>query len=123
MNETVLTEHYQKRGFSDELASEAVAFVRALETHLRASGSSLETADKEEIRAYIRQLIKQKQNSLDTLLALGRYFYLTGRNEIYIYFTSLLGGEGVVESISERLADSVGKRETERILDGLEHRR
>lgn len=121
MNETVLTEHYQKRGFSDELASEAVAFVRALETHLRASGSSLETADKEEIRAYIRQLIKQKQNSLDTLLALGRYFYLTGRNEIYIYFTSLLGGEGVVESISERLADSVGKRETERILDGLEH--
>lgn len=121
MNEAVLTGHYQKRGFSKEITMQAVQFVQALETHLQAAGSSLETASVNEIRAYIRLLMKQEGFSLEHLLALARYFYLTGRNEIYIYFTSLLGGEGVVESISERLAESVGAAEAERVLEGLEH--
>lgn len=121
MNETVLTGYYQKRGFSDELAAQAAAFVRALEARLQSSGSSLETAKVNEIRTYIRLMMKQEGISLEHLLALARYFYLTGRNEIYIYFTSLLGGEGVVESIAARLSESVGKDEAERIIDRLEH--
>jgi predicted hydrocarbon binding protein len=119
MNEAVLTGHYQKRGFSQEVTQQAIQFVRALETHLQAAGSSLETASVDEIRTYIRLLMKQEGFSLEHLLALARYFYLTGRNEIYIYFTSLLGGEGVVESISERLAESVGASKAERVLEGL----
>ena len=119
MQETVLTEHYKKRGFSVDLAAEAVESVRALESHLAASGLTFETADAGDIRAYVRLLIEQGKNELETLLALVRYFYLTGRGEIYIYFTSLLGGLGVVESIRERLCKATGEAQAERILSGL----
>ena len=121
MNETVLTEHYQKRGFSRELAAQAVDCVRSLSTFLVASGSTLETASSCEIRSFIRLLIREKRNTLENLLALARYFYLTGRNEIYIYFTSLLGGLGVCENIAERLSEAQGADAAKRILLDLEH--
>ena len=119
MQETVLTEHYKKRGFSPELAAEAVEDVRALESHLAADSLTLETAAVGDVRAYVRLLIERERNDLETLLALARYFYLTGRGELYIYFTSLLGGLGVVESIRERLRQVVGEPQAERILSGL----
>ncbi|MEN6339605.1 MAG: hypothetical protein ABFD03_05720 [Clostridiaceae bacterium] len=70
MNETVLNEHYQKRGFSRELAAQAVDCVRSLSTFLVASGSTLETASSCEIRSFIRLLIREKRNTLENLLAL-----------------------------------------------------
>ena len=104
MNESILRAHYAKRGFSEDTTMQAVGSVQRLERWLTQHGSSLETALQEDIRNYISMLIENRQNTPDALLALARYFYLTNRNEIYVYFTSLLGGAGVVESISERLA-------------------
>ncbi len=117
MNEQILRAHYEKRGFSEQLAQEAVASVQALEHRLVSRGASLETAAVDDIRAYIQTLIESGTNTEEALLALARYFYLTGRNEIYVYFTSLLGGAGVVESIAERLAGLEG-RETADALVG-----
>jgi hypothetical protein len=68
------------------------------------------------IRSYIRLLIDEGRNTMEALLAMARYFYLTGRNEIYIYFTSLLGGIGVIESISSRLADATDAATADRLL-------
>ncbi|HWQ96522.1 MAG TPA: hypothetical protein VN538_00315 [Clostridia bacterium] len=103
MNEQVLREHYKKRGFSAELTDEAVAAVRALEERLHEQEETLESAGIPPIRAHIRSMIESGGVTLEALLALGRYFYLTGRNDIYVYFTSLLGAVGVVESIADRL--------------------
>jgi len=103
MNEQVLRDLYAGRGYSAQKAEDAVSAVRALESRLDASAETLETAGIPLIRDHIRNLMQQGGNTLDTLLALARYFYLTGRNEIYVYFTSLLGGVGVIESISDRL--------------------
>lgn len=119
MQESILTEHYEKRGFAPALAAAAVESVRRLESHLAASGLTLEAASVGDIRAYVRLLIERGQNDLETLLALARYFYLTGRSDVYIYFTSLLGGLGVYESIQERLRAAVGEPEAARILAGL----
>lgn len=119
MNEQVLRAHYAKRGFSQDAANAAVLSVQELEHWLIPRGETLETVPTSGIRDYIRFLIDGKQNTLDALLALARYFYLTGRTAIYVYFTSLLGGEGVVESISARLAELESKDTAEALVDSL----
>ncbi len=116
MNETILKEHYQKRKFSTEQTDEAVAAVHALEDWLSVNNGTLETATPELIRSYIRLLIDQKRNTMEALLAMARYFYLTGRNETYIYFTSLLGGDGVIENIATRLTEATDADTSERLL-------
>lgn len=116
MNETILRDHYQKRGFPADLADDAVATVRALEDWLSGQNASLETATPSLIRIYIRLLIDQKRNTMESLLAMARYFYLTGCNETYIYFTALLGGDGVIESISTRLSEAADAATADRLL-------
>lgn len=116
MNETILRENYAQRGFSATLADQAVASVSALERWLIQRGSSLETAAVENIRLSIRGLIDAARNDPETLFAQARYFYLTGRKEIYIYYTSLLGGAGVIESIRERLGDLTDSGTRDRLL-------
>ncbi len=120
MNEQVLRDYYKKRGFSAELASEAVVAVLELEGWLSERHKTLETAVTDDIRSYIRLLIDEKRNSAEALLALARYVYLTGRKDIYVYFTSLLGGAGVFESISERLAELEGDETAGRVIGALE---
>ncbi len=116
MNETILKDYYQKREFSTEQAAEAVAAVHALENWLSTKNVTLETVMPKLIRSYIRLLIDEKRNTMEALLAMARYFYLTGCNETYIYFTSLLGGDGVIESIAVRLADATDTDTAERLL-------
>ncbi len=120
MNEQVLRDLYAKRGFSEQKADDAVYSVRTLESWLNARTETLETAGVPRIREHIRALIEQGGNTLDTLLALARYFYLTERNEIYVYFTSLLGGSGVIESISDRLALLENADVAHALIDSLE---
>ena len=121
MNEQVLREHYNKRGYSDAKTEEAVTAVRELQSYLEARLSSLESAGCEEIRIYITDLIHQEKNTLEILLALARYFYLTGRNEIYVYFTSLLGGIGVVESIQSRLGALISPGAAQEMIGSVAH--
>ena len=54
------------------------------------------------------------------LVALARYTYMIGRNEVYVYFTSVLGGRTVLPSISERLAELAGEEARDRIFSGIE---
>lgn len=119
MNESILREYYATRGFSNAQADRAVFSVSTLERWLSERGASLETAAIETIRLSIRGLIDAEENDLETLLAQARYFYLIGRNEIYVYFTSLLGGLGVIESIQERLGDLAGCETKERLLGSI----
>ncbi len=119
MNEQVLKDHYGKRGFSDEQTSGAIASVRELESWLASRQHTLESAQVKDIRTYIRLLIDEERNSADALLALARYFYLTGRNNIYVYFTSLLGGTGVVDSIRCRLTDLEDEKTADTLIGTL----
>lgn len=119
MNEQVLRDLYAKRGFSDQQAEDAVSAVRALESWLDDRTETLETAGIPLIRDHIRVLMQHGGNTMDTLLALARYFYLTGRSDIYVYFTSLLGGVGVVESISKRLGSLENPETARELIDAI----
>ncbi|UCH57272.1 MAG: hypothetical protein JSV18_08070 [Candidatus Bathyarchaeota archaeon] len=72
------------------------------------------------MREYISFLVSQGRNSWDRLSALARYSYVVGRNNFYIYFTSILGGRSVLPSISERLATIAGEEAKDRIFEGVE---
>ncbi len=120
MNETILRGHYRSRGFQQAEADRAVDDVRALETWLAERDLSLARASVDEIRSYIRLLIADGRNTLPCLLALARYFYLIDRKDVYLFFTSLLGGLGVIESIRDRVSETAGKEAADGIFESLE---
>lgn len=104
MNESILRELYKKRGSSPAIIEAAIQACLQFEKAMQKQDLSFETVTVGFIRPYIKNLINKGENELGTLVALARYFLLIGQNENYLYFTSLVGGRGVIENITERVA-------------------
>ncbi len=117
MKEKAFRELYLKRGFSQKEIQEAVSFVQALEQELLEKGRSLEEAQVDDLRQHMEALIDNGQNSEPRLLALARYFHMTKRNELYIFFTALFGGLGVMETIRKRVAIQEGENIANQVFE------
>ncbi len=115
MKEELLRTYYAKRGFSDLATEGAVSAVKTLENALMEKQRTLEEVTVADIREHVKTLIATDRNTIDHLQALARYFYLTDRKDIYIYFTSLTGGYGVIDSITDRLGRIVDKATAETV--------
>ncbi len=118
MDKSKLIQLYSKRGYSDDKTQQAVDCVLSLEKHLTSSGSALSTCSVEEMKGYIASLLTNGEITADTLLAIARYFYLENRHDIYIYFTKLFGGMGVLENIKRRTEKYAGEETASIIFDG-----
>jgi len=116
MDTTLLHAHYLEKGFGEAAASDAVAFVDELSRSLSESGRTLGSVTLEDLAAYVAHLVETGGNSEARLLALARYFRLTGAQDLYIYFTRLFGGDGVLDSIRERAEALEGRSVAERIF-------
>lgn len=119
MNESVFLADAKQQGLSAEQCAERIGTVRALERWLMERNLSLEVAEKAAIRAYLDEQISLRQNTAERLRTLAHYFQLTERNEIYLYFTSILGPEGVLESIAKQLALQQGVETADAVLGGF----
>lgn len=119
MNQTVLREHYQSRGFSAEKTKGAIEAIERFETQLP-EGVTLENLSVKAMKHQLQGLIERHENDLESLLALARYVHLIGRKDLYIYFTSVLGGVGVMDHIRSTLALSVGESVAETVFEGTE---
>lgn len=117
MKEKAFEETYKSRGFSQHEIEAATAFVKSFENDLSGKGRSLEEAQVDDLRRHIHGLMQKGQNSESRLLALARYFHMIGRHELYIYFTALFGGLGVMENIRERLAQQEGEAVAEQVFE------
>ena len=102
MNKALLIEHYRQRQFSQEQIDQALLALDRADQALHALDSSLDSAGIEEIRAVLDQWIVDQSNDLESILALARYYYLIGKKDQYVYFTRLIGGLGVIDTIKER---------------------
>ncbi|MBF4694476.1 hypothetical protein [Fusibacter ferrireducens] len=120
MHEKKLRAYYSKRGISETDTDLAVDAVKALETYLTSKKMSFETAKLDAIRVYIDSMVSLEISTPEDLLAMARYFYIEGHNEIYIYFTSLLGGIGVIEHINDRLIDRAGPYMAHQIMGSVQ---
>ncbi len=115
MRETLFKELYISRGYNTEDIDNAVLYVRNMEAFMDINNATIEKT-----KEYINRLIETGNNTIPVFLALARYFFLIDNHEVYIYFTKLFGGLGVMENIHKRLEFHVNKEIAEGIFAGLD---
>ncbi len=98
----------------------SVAAVREFERYLRKRKTTLKSAGLDVLRDYISLLIEEDKNSEDRLVAIARYCYVAKKNDLYIYFTQLVGAWDVLPAIGRRLATIGGEAAQRRVFDDLE---
>lgn len=112
--------YYSECGKEEKEIDEAVYYVHEFEEHLKTSGKNIETITLPELKEYISLLTMEEKNIMERLWSIAKYYDVTNRKDLYIYFTSILGGRSVLPSISERIAKLVGKKIRDQILEGVE---
>ena len=120
VKEQAFREYLQGRKLGATTIESSVAAVREFEKYLRKRKMTLESADLDALRDYISLLIEEDKNSKGRLVAIARYCYLAKKNDLYIYFTGLLGASDVLPGIGERLAKIAGKATQRRVFHDLE---
>ena len=118
MREKEFREYLLTREQGEAQIEKAVETVRDFEGEL--GDKTVESVTLEDLRGYLASLVSRRENSLDRLVALSRYFYATDRNDLYIYFTTVLGGRTVLPSISARLESLVDEETMRGVFDGVE---
>jgi hypothetical protein len=120
MKEEAFRKYLKGRKLSATRIESSVAAVKEFEKYLRKRKTTLKSAGLDLLRDYIVLLIEEGRNSEDRLVAIARYCYLAKKNDLYIYFTQLLGAWDVLPAIGERLATIAGKAAQRRVFDDLE---
>ena len=110
MNKDKISEFYSSRGYSIQKTQDAINTVLQLEENLLSQGKTLESCGTDDIKSYIGKLLLDDAVTIDVIMAMARYFYLENNHDIYIYFTKLVGGLGVLENIKKRTEKYAGKR-------------
>jgi hypothetical protein len=120
LKENAFRKYLKGRQLSATNIESSVAAVREFEKYLRKRDTTLESAGPDVLRDYISLLIEENRNSEDRLVAIARYCYLAKKNDLYIYFTQILGAWDVLPAIGERLATMAGKDIHSRVFHDLE---
>ena len=120
MNKDVIKDFYAKRGLGKSETERAVKALERLERRLEADGMNLEDVPLCEVRDYVEKMAETGESDETSMLALSRYFYLTGRSEIYIYLARVTGGIGVIDSIRNRMINIAGEQKTNEVFAGLD---
>lgn len=119
MNTDSFIKMYKDRGYDDNTIDAAVKDLIEADKFLKEQNCTFENCDIDTAKLYVKHLIKNNKNSLETLLAAARYFYLIKNNNVYIHFTKILGGLGVIENITKRMEMYAGKEKTDEVMDGF----
>lgn len=120
MREEEYVEFLRTRKQSEESIGSAVEYVREFEGYLAEAGLSLDSFTVSDLKGYASRLIENRKNSMERFLALARYAYMAGLNEVFVYFTAMLGGREVLPSISERLTSLAGGETRDGVFEDIE---
>lgn len=119
MKEKLIRDLYENRGYDKGNTDEAVRYIKEMELFLKKSKIVIDDAPLKDVREYLAELVSSGENTAVRLLALARYFNAVDNHSIYIYFTKLFGGYGVMDNIKKRLIFQAGKEIQVKIFDGL----
>jgi len=120
LRENEFRKYLQERKLSAKDIDSSVKAVKDFKEHLKKKKSTLESVSLDMLREYISLLMKEGKNSKDRLVAIARYCYYTKKNDLYIYFTSILGATNVLPDIGERLATITGEETRRKVYQGIE---
>jgi hypothetical protein len=118
--EEAFKERCKARGLDDAQTKQALAFIGEFQDAYAAAGLDMENISPQQMKEYIRDLVKQGKNEEERFLALARYSYILGNNPVYLLFTQILGPQGVLPSISQRAQQLAGARIGEELFAGIE---
>lgn len=91
-----------KKYYDENELKEVQNYLESYMAFLAIHNSSLDNQDSDVLELYMEALIESKNNTMDRLLALARYFYGYGYQQLYLFMTGVLGGIGVVDSINRK---------------------
>jgi hypothetical protein len=114
--ETEYRELLSKLGMSIEKVETSVESVKRALKYFKERGVTLSKGTVDDFRDYVAHLVTQGENSYDELVSVARYVNLLGMKEVYIYYSSILGGASVYPSIRERLGLIAGQDICDRIF-------
>jgi len=98
----------------------SVKAVKDFEKHLETEKTALESASLDALKEYVSLLMENGKNSEQRLIALARYCYYAKKNDLYVYFTQVLGAANVLPDIGERLSKIAGDATRREVYDGIE---
>ena len=110
---------YKDRGYDDKAIDDAVSQLQEAEKFFKEHNAEFEEVTVDLVKKYVNYLIENDKNSLEALLAAARYFHLIKNNDVYIHFTKILGGLGVIENIKKRIEIYAGKQKAEEVMEGF----
>ena len=108
-----------RKKITDEMIKRNLDFLERMDLFFSRKNENIDKIQIKQIQKYVDYLIKEKENSLERLISIARYYYSINRKDIYIYFTQLLGGMNVVENIMNRINEKHGKEILNKICSGL----
>jgi hypothetical protein len=119
MDENGFKAFLAKRNYTEAQLVEALQTVRDFEDRLARHGRDFASATEQDLREHLAGLVQDGRNTLQRLLDLARYCYVAKRNDLYIYFTAILGGREVLDSIAARLETVAGPEVREQVFQGI----
>jgi len=120
MKEKEFREFYEKRRSTPEATKQAIQAVKKWEKQLNGEGKTIGAATIDDLKLYISKIVDTGESTEEKLLAIARYLHVIMRNDLYSYMATILGGRGVYNSISDRLADIAGEKKRKQVFHGFE---
>lgn len=119
MNRKLFIKLYEKRGIDNETTEQAINVILELEKYLESKSLTFENTKIKDIKTYIALTLEKHEIDLDSFLAMARYFYVIKNNDVYIYFTKVLGGIGVIDNIKARIIKYAGQETLDIVFKDL----
>jgi len=119
VNRELLKAYYEKRQLPSSDLTFAIAAIEEMESFLAGTGLRIEEADEAALDEYVQVLVHEQKNTIPMFVAMMRYFFVTGRTDLYIRLTQYTGGNEVIETILSRAERELGKASCEALMDGL----
>jgi len=107
------------RNLDSEQVDAAVEAVRDLDAFAGDNGATIENMSVDLLRNYLSALICTGQNTVERLVALGRYAMVDDRNDLYLHIVGVIGGRTVLPSIAERAAEVAGEQVRDAVFADL----
>jgi hypothetical protein len=104
----------RERQLSEEMVEQHISMAE------RFAGCASEPPTSEDIRAFSELLVEEKLNTYDNYLALARYGRFARNDAVYVAVVELLDGSEALESLHEKLGQTLGEQKRDEIFAGIE---
>ncbi len=113
----LLRKLYQDNHLQEDAFMHAESLIRSLDEFARVAGidSGIEMLSTDVLDQFIQVLVLEKRNTVDSFIAMMRYFRVTKQHELFVRLTQYTGALDVLESIYSKMEKVIGKEKTERI--------